>query len=293
MRQSWAGLNLRTSNGAIVPIGEREREASLGTTFRKRWWRNGYAIRFAGGLAETSYFDELADGARFFDSPTFATATASATIFHRERPALSISAENGFQLDGLYRVRRSLSDADWSYEVRGALSGYLALGLPGFAHWVVAARSSIGATGGSVPASLSIGGASGDIFALAPGVVLGAGRRAFAMRGYPRVGGYDRAWVNVFELRIPLANVAKGTWYLPIVLDRVSTTAFYEIGAGRFSGEQRQNWLQSAGVELVLDLGVLYDVPTRLRLGVAIPLADANGVSRGDTRSYLSFGASF
>ncbi len=293
LSQSWSGSLFRTSNGLLAPIGEREREVTVGTTLRKRWWRNGYAIRFAGGLEETSYFDELADGARFFDSPTFVTATVSANMFRRERPALAISPENGFQLDGLYRVRQSLSDADWSYEARGTLAGYLALGFPGFAHWVVAARSSLGVTGGTLPASLSIGGASGDIFQLAPGVVLGPGRRAFAMRGYPRVGGYDRAWVNLFELRIPLANVAKGTWYLPIVLDRLSTTAFYEVGAGRFFGEQSQNWLQSAGVELVLDLGVLYDVPTRLRLGMAVPLADGNGVSRGDVRSYLSFGASF
>ena len=293
-QQSWAGLNLQASDGSIVPVGEREREASFGTTLRKRWWRTGYAIRFAGGLEQASYFDETAGGVQFFDSPTFATATLSATMFRRERPALSISPENGFQLDGLYRLRQSLRDDDWSYEVRGALAGYLAMGLPGFAHWVVAARSSIGVTGGAAPATLSIGGESGDVFELAPGVSLGAGRRAFGMRGYPRISGYDRAWVNVFELRVPLANVAKGTWYVPIVLDRVSTTAFYEIGVGRFLGDQqRQDWLQSAGAELVFDLGVLYDVPTRLRVGVAVPLTDGNSVSHGDTRSYLSFGASF
>ena len=295
VRQSWDGLYFQTSSGAVTPVGEREREANLGVSLRKRWWRNGYVIRFAGGLEQTSYFDELATaGGSFFDSPTFATATVSATTFHRERPPLSISSENGFQLDGLYRLRQSLSDADWSHEVRAAIAGYLAMGLPGFAHWVVAARASVGATGGAAPASLSIGGESGDVFELAPGFVLGSGRRAFAMRGYPRISGYDRAFVNVVELRIPLANVAKGTWYIPIVLDRVSTTAFYEVGVGRFFGDQqRQDWLQSAGAELVFDLGVLYDVPTRLRVGVAVPLVDGNSVSRGDTRSYLSFGASF
>ena len=292
--QRWTGLNARTANGSIIPVGERERIASVGTTLRRRWWRSGYAFRVAAGYEQNAFFDETANGALVFDSPSFMTATVSGSLFHRSRPAFAISTENGVQVDGLYQYRRSVSSNDWSSEVLGNVSGYLAVGLPGFANWVVAARTSIGATGGTVPASLSIGGESGDSFELAPGITVGSGRRAFSMRGYPRVGGFDRALVGVAELRIPIALVAKGTWIIPIVLDRISTTVFYEVGVGRYFGDVgRESDLQSAGAELALDLGVLYDVPTRLRVGWAVPLRDGLGVTRGDSRTYLTFGVSF
>jgi hypothetical protein len=229
-----------------------------------------------------------------FQSPLFAEATISGSLFHRSRPAFAISLENGVRLDALYRRRWGFRDGEWSYEVQGALSGVVALGLPGFANWVVAARASVGATGGTAPASLSIGGESGDLFVLAPGFALGAGRRSFAMRGSPRTGGFDRAFVGIAEMRIPLAMVAKGMPILPVVIDRVSAALFYELGAGRLLGDgRRESPLQSAGAELAFDLGILYDIPIRVRVGGAIPVSDGLGVSRGDGRAYVTFGVSF
>ena len=155
-------------------------------------------------------------------NPTFAGGALTANASSASRPILSISPENGISVDALF-LRRWQVDGSrfWSYEARGRLSGYLALPLPGFAHWVLAASVVVGKTGGSAFTTYSIGGESGDIVELVPGTALGSGRRRFQMRGYDARGGFSRAVVGVAELRIPIALVAKGIPRLPVFLDRI------------------------------------------------------------------------
>ena len=293
LSQSWSGINVQTRSGAIVPLGEREREARAGITLSRRWWRSGLALRTGGDLSQTAYFDDRS-GDSLFTTPTFAGATISGTAFYRMRPNLAISSENGLSVNALVRRRWALTDSSWSYEVRGGASGYLAIDLPGFAHWALAGRVAAGRTGGPAAGFLSIGGESGDPLQLAPGFSVGMGRNSFPMRAYPRTSGFTRVASSAVELRVPVALVAEGIWILPIILDRVSVTGFFEAGDGWNEGESGSlSRLQGAGAEAVTDLGVLYDTPLRVRVGWAVPLRDGLGVSRGESRTYLTFGASF
>ncbi len=293
VRQSWLGFGLLT-NAGVVPFGEREQAATVGVRLARRWWRSGAVVRLATGLEQFSLFDESSAGALIFEGPTSLAASISGSLFYRSRPALAISVENGVRLDALYERQWSLRDGASSFETRGAVAGFLGVGLPGFARWVLALRLTGGGAGGSAPRTIAVGGESGDRFEVAPGLIVGTGRRAFALRGYPRVGGFDRALTAVAEARIPIALIGRGMPIIPIVFDRVSATLFYEFGTARIASDGgTENNLQSAGTELIADLGILYDVPTRVRVGAAVPLTDGLGVSRGDIRAYVTFGTSF
>jgi outer membrane translocation and assembly module TamA len=100
--------------------------------------------------------------------------------------------------------------------------------------------------------------------------------------------------VGTAELRIPLALVAKPLWDLPYGLDRISLRLFYDYGRAwdpPVSG--RPDWIHGAGVEVTWDLLVLYDVPLRLRTGVATALNDGSVTRQGDVRFGLGFGSEF
>jgi hypothetical protein len=52
-------------------------------------------------------------------------------------------------------------------------------------------------------------------------------------------------------------------------------------------------WLASAGAELNLDAAIYYDVPARLRLGFAAPIANRDDGRAKSVSVYLTFGSSF
>jgi hypothetical protein len=224
----------------------------------------------------------------------FAGPIVSLGVLRVTHPALAISPENGAALGLLYRRRWELRGARWFDEVRGAANAYLALPLPGFAHWVLGARGAAGATGGPAAPTFEIGGTSGDRFEALPGVSVGTGRRQFPLRGYDVGGRFTRVATGVVELRIPVALIARGIWMLPIGVDRISLTGFAETGGGWFAGQPAAlSDFQDVGGEAVFDLAVSYDVPLRLRVGVGVPLTGAGGAVRGRPRWYLTFGSAF
>jgi hypothetical protein len=60
------------------------------------------------------------------------------------------------------------------------------------------------------------------------------------------------------------------------------------------SASAAQNpWLASAGGELNLDAALYYDVPARIRLGVALPISGRDYTKAKSASLYLSFGSSF
>jgi hypothetical protein len=292
--QRWDGIRATTGTGALVLQGERERRGDFGLGWRWRQVRSAIDVRAGAGLEQQAYYDEQ-DGGRFAgSSPTFFVSTVRARAAHASRPILSISPENGVIVDGFYKRRWGISDPDWSYQIRGRTSGYLALPLPGFSHWVLAAELEAGRTGGTVPERLEIGGESGDLLETIPGLAFGSGRRAFSMRGYPRGGAFTRAFTGVLELRVPVALVAKGWTRMPVFLDRVSLTGFAEVGGGWLEGEEADlAALRDVGAEIVLDIGLIRDYPIRIRGGAAVPLRDGLGVSQGHVRWYLALGSAF
>jgi hypothetical protein len=93
---------------------------------------------------------------------------------------------------------------------------------------------------------------------------------------------------------VPLALVARPLGDLPYGLDRVSLRIFYDYGrAWESSIPGRPRWIHSTGVEVPWDLLVLYDVPLRLRTGVATALTDGSPTRQGDVRFGLGFGSEF
>ncbi|MEE8572946.1 MAG: hypothetical protein V3T20_06765, partial [Gemmatimonadota bacterium] len=256
--QQWDGIRAVADGGELVLLGERERRAEVGLGWRWRRFRSFLSARVSTGFERQAYFNEQ-DGGRFVGSlPTYFSATLSARAGHASRPALSISREDGAVVHGFYKRRWGISDPSWSYRVQGRTSGYLALPLPGFSRWVLAAEVTAGRTGGPAAERLEIGGESGDLLETIPGLAFGAGRRSFSMRGYPRGGAYTRAFTGVLELRVPLALVARGWKRMPVFLDRVSLTAYGETGGGWLEGEQADPLaLWEVGGEIVLDIGLI------------------------------------
>ncbi|NIM50046.1 MAG: hypothetical protein GTN62_06885 [Gemmatimonadales bacterium] len=290
----WDHVTEFRTEDTVVTLGERERRAGLGLNLRWRRWRSALFTRVSGELEQTDYFNDDAGGVPVISSPTFLTAALAARAEYASRPALAISRENGLVLDGVVRQRWAIADPGWSHELRGGISGFVAVPLPGFAHWVLAGRVVAGRTGGPTPDFFEIGGESGDAFEFVPGYFLGTGRRTFPLRGYPRTGGFTRAFVAIGELRIPLALLGRGLWKLPLVLDRLSLSVFGEVGGGWNEGESPSlTAYRDVGIEAVFDLGLGYDFPLRTRIGSAVALGGVPGTDRGDLRFYLAFGSSF
>jgi hypothetical protein len=293
--QTW-DYDPRLVNGVFVPISFRERAAEVGVNYQWRRWRTGAGLRLSGFVERDVVVNEGAEPLPFTPlNPTFAGGAISASTAHQSRPILSISPEDGFALEAMLLRRWQVGGSRyWSYEARGKIAGYLALPLPGFAHWVVAASVTAGKTGGPAFTTFSVGGESGDIVELIPGTALGSGRRRFQMRGYGARGGFTRAVVGVVELRIPVVLVAKGVPRLPLFLDRLSLNLFGEMGNGwNEGGAVDVTAMKDVGGEVALDLGVGAGFALRARLGGAVALSDWLGTIRGSARYYVAFGRAF
>ena len=133
-----------------------------------------------------------------------------------------------------------------------------------------------------------------SVFALGFGTTLG-GSRFFPVRGYASstVNGRRAATVSV-EYRVPLALIGEALGHLPFGADRLSAAAFTDAGDAWEPGERaRLHRLRSVGAELVADLTVNYDVPLRLRCGVAQPLVAVPGNATRRLRGYVALAADF
>jgi len=303
-----------TVDTVVVTYGDLEQTATMGGTVRWRRWRSQLAVRLGAELeAERLVVDRVDRGPSDLrpskDHFNFSGPVVSLGARHVSLPALAISPENGIAVGALYRYRWELDGPGWWSEVRGSASGYLALPLPGFAHWVLAVRGSAGIRSGPSAEGYDLGGASGDPFEIVPGYVAGPGRRLFPLRGYPAVGTrFTRAAIGALELRVPVALVAKAIWKLPMGLDRVSVTGFAEAGRGwrvappgsspctalLASGrEVNACALRDVGGEVVVDAAIPQDIGFRLRVGVGVPLVSGLLTPRGNARWYVAFGTPF
>jgi hypothetical protein len=303
-----------TTDTVSVTYGDLQQTVGLGGTLRWRRWRTLLSARVGGELeAERLVVDRIDVGPPGIrpstDHFTFGGVVASVTAQHASYPALSISPEDGVALGALYRYRRELGGPGWWTEVRGVVSGYQALPLPGFAHWVLAARAAAGMRSGPSADGYDLGGASGNPLLLVPGYAAGSTLRLFPLRGYPAVSTpFTRAATAAVELRVPVALVAKALWRLPVGVDRVSLVGFAEAGRGwwaqtppfspcavSLSGGRALDAcaLRDAGGELVLDAAIPQDIPFRARIGVGVPLRSGLLVSQGSARWYFAFGTGF
>ncbi len=295
--QTWrAGGFAETTAGDTVPLALRERFVSTGLSWRWRQWRSSASARVGGEVEQDVLVNDGSSPLGFtFRNPTVVALVVTASAGHARRPPLAVSLEDGASLSVLYRRRWVLDGPETGNEWRASLRGFRALPLPGFAHWVLAARVRGALATGGVITTFALGGASSETFELIPGVGVGGSRRTFPLRGYPvSRERFTRAVTQIVELRVPVLLVARGLWQLPIGLDRVSLALFAEAGGGWRAGERaRLTTFRDVGAEVVLDLIAGYDTPVRLRGGIGLPLVDGLGVQRGSSRGYLSVGASF
>src|SRR5207245_12722 len=103
-----------------------------------------------------------------------------------------------------------------------------------------------------------------------------------------------RAATASVEYRVPLARVGESLGHLPFGADKLWLALFGDAGDAWNPGvAPRLGRLRSAGVELVADLTVSYDVPLEVRLGVAQPLATPPSGDARRPRVYLALAADF
>jgi Outer membrane protein/protective antigen OMA87 len=243
---------------------------------------------------------------------TFPSLVASAGFANTQRPAFSISAEDGISVAATVRDRlRSGANGTGGPSVStvGTASLYKSLDLPGFAHHVIALRGAVGYSDDRAAGYFLVGGVSGNPFQIIPGYTLGEGRQPFPVRGFsPGTLAGTRAIAGSAEYRIPLFLTGGAPGPLPFFFDRSSLTLFGDYGsawcpnlaAGREVCNNnttlltRRVSIASAGAELNLNLGVLsWDTPYRFRLGVVAPQHNAAFFGRQSVQVYLVSGISF
>jgi hypothetical protein len=136
---------------------------------------------------------------------------------------------------------------------------------------------------------------------------VGQQRRNFGVRGYPISSERGiRAYSAAIEYRAPLSAASRGFRFVPVFLDKTSLTLFGETGrafcpasaAASTTGvcdasEVGTPVMTSVGAELNLDTGIQLDVPARVRLGIAFPLANREQLKARQAQLYGTFGASF
>lgn len=303
------------TTGNFTPVGtlsERSRIASLQATLIRPRFRNYSLASFGVETESISYFTApdtlLPHLSAFYNAAhEYPALIASAGWSNARRPGLSISSEDGISasVSGRQRWQRGTSGSA-TRMVIGVTSAYRSLDLPGFAHHVVALHAAGGVTDARSPDRFSAGGISGALLEVFPGVSLGTQRRVFGVRGYPVSAERGiRAYSGAVEYRAPLAAPSRGFRFVPVFIDKISLTLFGEAGrafcpasAVTSNGVCRaadvdNPVMQSTGVELNVDTGLQLDLQARMRLGVAVPLANRKELAASRAQAYFTFGASF
>ncbi len=290
LNQRWGDAGTITVPVA-ASVRSRERDAELGLSARWRGWRRTLSVRVAGDYEQDAF---RADAPVSFRTPAWLGASGTASLSRLVFTPLGISAEDGGAITLRYHRRWRLDQAGWSDDWRLRARGYLAFkGLGLFAHPVLAARLSAATSAGPDAETYGVGGASGGSYQVLPGVALSS-QRTWPVRGYQ---GSELAGRTVasgsLELRIPLALVDEGLGNLPYGLDRISLAPFYDEGRVWRPVTAGPRRVASTGVEVSWDLGVLYDVPLRVRTWGAVTLLPGPATRRGAMAVGAGFGSDF
>ena len=285
----WSLVGIDTT-GHVV--SQNRPEGAIGATVVAQRWRSFVSLRLAAEY----------EGRRFVSIPDTSLAAICNGCIDRDRVGgsailslgsvisapLTVSLQDGGTASLLYRRKEEQGTARWLNEVRARGNVYLRFGpRVGFAYSVLALRGAVGALDGPINDVFSVGGASSGGVEFLLGQTVGV-LRAFPVRGYAAgVLHGRRAATLTAEYRMPLALLGRLIGHLPIGADKLAFAVFGDAGDAWDAGEPaRLNRLRSLGAELIADMTVNYDVPLRLRLGVAQP-------ATGGTTVYAAFGADF
>jgi hypothetical protein len=267
-------------------------DAAAGAAFITRRWRVLASVRVAAEY----------EGERFALEPDTTVpavcaaclpsdlvgGSVGASLAHVVSAPLSVSSQDGIGLSLLYRRREEQGTSRWLNELRARGNLYLRLGPRiGYAYPVLAVRGALGAMNGPLPDRLSVGGVSSGAVELGFGQTLGI-LRTFPVRGYAAGALRGRRVATLTaEYRVPLALIGRSLGHLPFGADKLAFSIFGDVGDAWNADERaRLHRLRSVGAELVGDMTVSYDLPLRVRVGVAQP-------ATGHPKVYAAFGADF
>jgi hypothetical protein len=305
-----------TRSGTGEPLGtllERTRDASVAATFVRPRVRSGASVSIGAGVERRDFVTDPGELLARVDTLyqrayTFPRVFLGATYSNVQRPAFSISPEDGVALATTVRERwrTDFSRGTRSTSAVGTAAGFKSLDLPGFAHHVLALRLAGGLADRRAGTALEVGGTSGTVVGVLPGYTVGEGRRTFGVRGFPAASTYGtRAATASLEYRAPLVLASRGIGLLPFFLDRSSLTVFgdYGIAACASNPLYRSTCapsprigrpIASAGAELLLSAAILeWDAPQTLRFGLAAPVVGRERAGAKAVTPYLAFGFSF
>lgn len=273
-------------------VSSEHREGALGATVLAHRWRSFVSLRVAAEY----------EGRRYVSIPDTNLAAICNGCINRDQVGgsaslafgsavaapLAVSLQDGATAALLYRHKEEQGTDRWLNEVRVRANVYRRLGPRiGFGYPVLAIRGAFGALDGPITDRLSVGGVSSG------GVYLGFGQsvgtlRTFPVRGYPSFALRGRrAATLTAEYRMPFALLGRSLGHLPLGADKLAIAVFGDIGDAWNVGEHaRLHRLHSVGAELIGDMTFSYDLPLRIRLGVAQP-------ATGHPQVYAAFAADF
>jgi hypothetical protein len=314
-QQEWDGtFRAVTDSGATLGfIARRRRFVTGSSTWRVPRVRRSVSATL-GAQYELRDFTSDVDAALGAPTSLLRSGTRYGSFFANGSMSTArlglrgISVEEGFTLSGstAYRWRENDPTASGAWRSIVGARHYLPLNLPGFSRHVIATRATIGVAQQASTAEFSVGGTSGQSAELVPGVVIGDPSRTFSLRGVaPGTQRGLRALAGGMEYRAPLVLFRRLPSPFTVFVDRMSVTVFSDAARAwcpdalarsetqvcERPGE-RDGWLASAGAEVVVDLGVQYDAPYRLRIGAAAPYVAPRDVSRAGAL-YVTLGGYF
>lgn len=323
--QAWDHASIVSSAKAVVgDLAQRSRIYSARATVTRPRARTFASLTLGAELETRDYRSDpdtllIRLPSLYRETIRYPSLFGTAGWSNTRRPPLAISREDGISVSVTARQRwRTSSDnqpADdgndasrrsVSRSIIGVTAVYKSLDLPGFAHHVVALRTAAGYTDGRAISGFSAGGLSGTTIEVLAGVAIGDERRTFGVRGFPPSAERGiRAYAGSLEYRAPIAAPSRRVRFIPLLFDRFSATAFADAGRAYCPGvvvqaltvcsdpTSKSPWLASVGGEINLDAALYYDVPARIRLGVAAPIANREYGRAKSVSVYLTFGTSF
>ncbi len=305
LSEYWTHQTIEDANGTIVgTLVHYTLAPTLSATLLRPRARTNFSWTVGTELQYRNYHTEPAS--TFRSSPTYPSVFTTVAWSNAKLPGLAISPEDGVSLSvtGQQQWQWQTPSAAASRSVVGVTSLYKSLDLPGFAHHVIAARAALGWADENATAEFGAGGLTGLGLAVVPGVNVGDQPRVFSVRGYPpNAQEGTRAAVGSLEYRLPLFVPARGWHLFPVFLGRTSLTVFGDAGEAWCPvnplplacspGDAQRRLLASVGGELNFDATLQYDVPYRLRLGLAAPIANRARYGAPVLDPFVGLGLSF
>lgn len=308
LEQSWSYSNITSRGIKVGDLDSRSRFSSLHATFARPRVRTYSAVTVGAEYEERDYATTPGSllpriNSFYATSHRYPTLVAAAVFSNTQRPALSISPEDGFTLTGSIRQRWEESSGASGRSAVAIGSAYKSLDLPGFAHHVLAIRAAIGAADRRSPSEYAVGGVSGSSVEIVPGITFGSAARTFPVRGFA-AGSETGVSASSFsaEYRVPLIAPSRSLGLFPFFVDRASLSLFSDaarawcptsaVPACAPSSNDGPT-LASVGAELNLDSALQFDVPYRFRLGLAHPVHGRAYSGASALTTYATLGLAF